>query len=152
MNVVTHCTVSKFGVIVVCFATVGYFLSLFLYYFDLHHLLILSVEGYCCILTDTHTHTHTHILGRTSLSEGSAPWNAQHSLEKFCTTGRIRTRTASNQAASDLRLRPRAATRIGACAVTSLKMTVWGGIYNSEMNIAIEQRKAMYVLFNHIRT
>jgi hypothetical protein len=66
----------------------------------------------------THTHTHarartrTHarpraLFGRASLYEGSAPRNALHSLENIYSTGRIRTRIASNQAAAHLRLRPR---------------------------------------------
>ena len=100
----------------VCYCGV---LSFFLSYFDIYYLRILSVEGYCCILTDTHRHTHTdshshththiltHIFSRNSLYQGSGPRNVHHSLENIYTTGRIRTRIACNQAAQDLRLRPR---------------------------------------------
>jgi len=38
-----------------------------------------------------------------------------------------------------------AATGIGDCGVTSLKVTVWEGKSDSEMNIAIEQRMALCV-------
>ena len=39
----------------------------------------------------------------------------------------------------------RAAYGIGDCAVVNLEVTVWEGKFDSEMNIAIEQMKAMYV-------
>ena len=45
----------------------------------------------------------------------------------------------------------RAATGIGDCAITSLKVTDWERICDSEMNIAIEQTKTIYVHINPIR-
>ena len=45
----------------------------------------------------------------------------------------------------------RASTEIGDCGVTSLKLTDWEGKFDSEMNIAIEQRKAMYVHINRVQ-
>jgi hypothetical protein len=40
------------------------------------------------------------------------------------------------------------ATGTGDCAVTSLNVRVWEGKVDSEMNIAIEQKKAIYVHIN----
>jgi len=45
----------------------------------------------------------------------------------------------------------RATTGIGDCGVRSLKLTDWEGKFDSEMNIAIEQRKAIYVHINSVQ-
>jgi hypothetical protein len=37
------------------------FLSFFLSQSDLFYLLIVGMEGYCCILSYTHTDAHTHM-------------------------------------------------------------------------------------------
>jgi len=42
----------------------------------------------------------------------------------------------------------RATTGIGDCGVTSLKVTDWEGKFDSEMSIAVGQRKAMCVHIN----
>jgi hypothetical protein len=44
-----------------------------------------------------------------------------------------------------------AATGNGDCGVTSLKVTGWEGKFCSEMNIAIEQRKAICVHFTRVQ-
>ena len=82
---------------------------IFILYFELllHMISLTELLLHIITLTDTHTDTHTEAFSRNTLDEGSAPRNAQHSLDNIYTTGHIPTRTASNQAAADLRLRPR---------------------------------------------
>ena len=94
----------------VYFVTMGFFfLSLFLYF--LFRPLLPTHFNCWMLLLRTHwyrqTDRHIHIFGSTSLYEVSAPRNAQLWLQNIYITGRIRTRIASNQAAADLRLRPR---------------------------------------------
>ena len=64
-------------------------------------------------MTHAHTHTHTQTLGRTPLDEWSArridlylTTHNSHKTEIYGTGG-IRTRSSSNRAALDQRLRPR---------------------------------------------
>ena len=89
-----------------------FFPSFFLYYFSLFCLHILGAEGYYCTWSHTHTHTHTHSRSRAysvgPLCARDRPL-ATHKIHKriIHATGHIPTRTASNQAAADLRLRPR---------------------------------------------
>jgi hypothetical protein len=45
----------------------------------------------------------------------------------------------------------RAATGIGDCGFTSLKATVWEKKFDNEMNIAIDQRKAICVHINGVQ-
>jgi hypothetical protein len=151
-----HCALCGFGVIRGFFVTSDFFDwlidSFILFsYLDLICLLIFGFDLllHLITLTDTHTHTlilthtHRHLLG--TLWTRDRPLATQNiHMSNVHAIGRIRTRIPSNQAAA-------AATGIGDCGVTSLKVTVWEGKFDSEMNIAIEQRKAMYVHSNRVQ-
>jgi len=90
---------------------VSFFLYVFLSQSDFFYLLIVGLEGYCCIWSCSVTHTHT--LGGTPLEEGSdcrghlhvTTHNTHNRQTDNHALERARTRNPRKRAAADRRLR-----------------------------------------------